>query len=202
MRLVIALTLCALALVPALPAAAQFGDVVVYDTFVVDPNIGGGGYNEVTVVNGGVSDVYAVIIANDLSEVIYTAPALAGQWQPTISRRIDWEIGGAFPTLPYYSAPNTAVLSWDLYVGSSYNRVLTWCSANTTTKPKIAPGEALIGLRYLPIGGSRAYGARREAAPFTVFDGAGTVVASGVTVPEAPVATEGTSFSRVKSLYR
>lgn len=182
------------------PAHAQFGDVVVYLEFVVDPNIGGGGYVEATVANVGTEPVYAVALANSLSEVIYTAPGLFGQWSPRRSSRSAWENGTVFSDYGFYTPPNTTLLDWDTYVGSTADQVLAWQVTGTGTR--IEPGETLVGLRYLPGTGARALGDPVGPVPFVVFGESGEVVAEGMTALTNPVSTEATNVSHIKASFR
>ena len=200
MKLAKALILFALILTAATPARAQFGNVTVYDVFVVDPLIGMGGYNELTVVNDGATSIYAVVIGQDTSQVIYTSPALAGLWSPRRDNRTAWDQGSIFTDYGGYAPPRTQDLDWDVYVGVGFSQVLAWQVPDIANK--IPAGGMLVGLRYLPGEGARAFRAAGEGLPFVAFDETGSAVASGITVPNLPVPTVASNFSRIKSLFR
>lgn len=200
MKLAKALILFALILTAATPALAQFGNVTVYDVFVVDPLIGMGGYNELTVVNDGATSIYAVVIGQDTSQVIYTSPALAGLWSSLRDNRIAWDQGRIFTDYGGYAPPRTQDLDWDVYVGVGFSQVLTWQVPDIANK--IPAGGMVVGLRYLPGEGARAYRGAGESLPFVAFDETGSAVASGITVPNLPVPTSALNFSRIKSLFR
>lgn len=185
----------------AMPASAQFGDVIVLVDFVPDGNIPGGGFNELTVTNNGSTDIRVVAIVEDTSEVIYTSVALAGDWSPTRIRPIDWENGEAFGDYGFYVSPKTETLLWIDYFGA-HVQLLGWQSA--TPAALIGPGETLTGFRYLPAGfGGEAHrgGARTDPMPFVAFDEAGEVTATGLTTPADAVPTSATSFGHVKTLF-
>jgi len=200
MNLANVLVCIALVLMSVAPAQAQFGDVTVFIEFVVDPLIGGGGYNELTVVNDGATSVYAVVIGEDNSEVIYTSPALAGQWSPIRDTQSSWESGGVFRDLGFYTPPATNALDWNVYVGAEFSQVLAWQVTDTGTK--IAPGTMLVGLRYLSGAGARAFRTGVGPLPFVAFDDTGVAVAQGSTVLNNPLPVSQSNFGRIKSLYR
>lgn len=191
--------ICAIA--TAFTAAPAMADVTVTETFHVDAGWEAGGYWELAVHNTSGADVYMVTVGNNGADLIVVrSPDLVGVWAPVRISTGEWDAGDINFHGAEWEAPDPTTLPSATYFPGS-SQILVYYL--TGPNPPLANGATLTGLYFnYPISAAATSTSSLLAgSPFVVFGADGGVVAQGETV-SPPVATEQTTWGKVKALYR
>jgi hypothetical protein len=189
------------ALVLGFANAAQ-AELVVTELFNVDPGWEAGGYWELTVTNSTLGDVYMIAVGNTGADLIVVRyPDLVGVWNPERVSIDEWDTN-EWPRRPTdWPTPDTS-----LYPSAvefpGHTQVLVYYVLGSF--PPLGVGATMSGLYFnYPI--ESAASARTAPAsggsPFLAFNGAGEVVARGVTVGDV-LPVQDTTWGAIKALYR
>jgi hypothetical protein len=162
---------------------------MVTETWVPDLNFGGGGYWAIEVTNLTGGPIAMVTVGTNLADVIFTAPALVGLWQPIMVTQSQWEGGVSFNQDPGFIPPDTSTLPWNNYF-AGYAKALIYYVKSAGTP--IANGATMGGFRFLSSGAS---------SPYALFDANGNIVAQGET-NDGNVPVEDETWGAIKALYR
>lgn len=182
-------------------AHAQFGDISIATEWVVDPNIGGGGYVSIQVVNNGTEPVYAVMVGDNSSiNVTYTGPGIGAYWYSWVVPKGDWQANDSgLGSYPWFTPPDTSIepYLWENFFPTNTQAVIWQVNQETQA---IQPNEPTpTEFRFL-IG----EGAKRAAygpLPYMVMGADGEILDSGETSITGVVPAESASFGRVKQLF-
>lgn len=185
------------------PLSTANAQVSVSLAYHVDPSWDPGGYWEATVTNNTGGDVYFIAIGNTgVNQTVVRYPDLTGWWEPNYLDKYDWDTN-EFNFLPTaWTPPALSDFPTDTYFPGQQQVLLYYVLG---AQPALGNGSVQNGLyfNYAPVRAMAmvALPPSSTELPFIAFNGAGELVAQGVTTGPPLASREGT-WGAIKALYR